>query len=171
MEPKDLYFQLVEDVTADPPAYFIITPKKYYDAEGCLSDESGFTEGVLPENFYELAESMFEFEGTPQLGRDILLNLGVTEINFGFNNPVEPIKGGDEDYDEGQDYGDEDDEENTEDLDDLDELLKDDNKVIPKSFDYKNLSTDQLLRHKKVMVDNEDYMEAAKIQKELDSRQ
>jgi len=53
----------------------------------------------------------------------------------------------------------------------LDELLKDDNKVIPKSFDYANLSTDQLLRHKKVMVDNEDYMEAAKIQKELDSRQ
>ena len=165
MEPKELYFQLVEDVTADPPAYFIITPKQYYDAEGCLSDESGFTEGVLPENFYELAESMFEFDGNPQLGRDILLNLGVTEINFGFNNPVEPVQGGDDDYDEGQDYHEEDEE------NDLDELLKDDNKVIKKSFDYANLSTDQLLRHKKVMVDNEDYMEAAKIQKELDSRQ
>jgi hypothetical protein len=164
MEPKELYFQLVEDVTADPPAYFIITPKQYYDAEGCLSDESGFTEGVLPENFYELAESMFEFDGNPQLGRDILLNLGVTEINFGFNNPVEPVQGGDDDYDEGQDYHEEDEE------NDLDELLKDDNKVIKKSFDYANLSTDQLLRHKKVMVDNEDYMEAAKIQKELDSR-
>ena len=165
MEPKELYFQLVEDVTADPPAYFIITPKQYYDAEGCLSDESGFTEGVLPENFYELAESMFEFDGNPQLGRDILLNLGVTEINFGFNNPVEPVQGGDDDYDEGQDYHEEDEE------NDLDELLKDDNKVIKKSFDYANLSTDQLMRHKKVMVDNEDYMEAAKIQKELDSRE
>jgi len=167
MEPKDLYFQLVEDVTADPPAYFIITPKKYYDAEGCLSDESGFTEGVLPD-FHELAESMFEFDGTPQLGRDILLNLGVTEINFGLNNSVEPIQvDEDEDYDEGQDYR----EEEEEDENDLDELLKDDNKVIPKSFDYANLSTDQLMRHKKVMVDNEDYMEAAKIQKELDSRE
>jgi len=166
MEPKDLYFQLVEDVTSDPPSYFIITPKQYYDAEGCLSDESGFTEGVLPENFYELTESMFEFDGNPKLGRDILLNLGLAEINFGFNNPVESVKGGD---DEAEDF--EDDEENTEDLDDLDELLKNDNKTIPKSFDYANLPTNQLLRHKKVMVDNEDYMEAAKIQKELDSRQ
>jgi hypothetical protein len=166
MEPKDLYFQLVEDVTADPPAYFIITPKKYYDAEGCLSDESGFTEGVLPENFYELAESMFEFDGTPQLGRDILINLGVTEINFGFNNPVEPVQGGDDDYDEGQEYNGEEDEEGE---DELDKLLN--NGASPvNNFDYKNLSTDQLLRHKKVMVDNEDYMEAAKIQKELDSR-
>jgi len=164
MEPKDLYFQLVEDVTSDPSAYFLITPKKVYDAEGCLSDESGFAEGVIPESFGELAESMFEFDGTPQLGRDILLNLGVTEINFGFNNAVEPIQGGDEGL---EDF--ENDDENTEDLDDLDELLKDDN-IVSKNFDYANLSTDQLLRHKKVMVDNEDYMEAAKIQKELDSR-
>lgn len=167
MEPKELYFQLVEDVTADPPAYFIITPKQYYDAEGCLSDESGFTEGVLPENFYELAESMFEFDGTPQLGRDILLNLGVTEINFGFNNPVEPVRGGDD-----EDYGDDDGggEVNNQDLDDLDNLLNNGASQV-NNFDYANLSTDKLLRHKKVMVNNEDYLEAAKIQKELDSRQ
>lgn len=164
MEPKDFYFQLVENTTEDPPSYFIITPKKFYDTEGCLSDESGFTEGVLPENFYELAESMFEFDGNPKLGRDILLNLGVTEINFGFNNPVEPVQGGDAEYEDFEDG-----EGNTEDLDDLDSLLN--NGATPvNNFDYKNLSTDQLLRHIKVMVNNEDYLEAAKIQKELDSR-
>ncbi|HUU88966.1 MAG TPA: hypothetical protein VMX17_14620 [Candidatus Glassbacteria bacterium] len=164
MEPKDFYFQLVEDVNSDPPAYFLITSKKYYDTEGCISDESGVADEVLPQGFGELMESHYEFDGTPQLGRDILLNIGMTEINFGLA-AGEPVReGGDEEYDEGQDYGDEEDDEQ-----DLDALLNN-GEVSMKSFDYKNLSTDQLIRHRKVMVNNEDYMEAAKIQKELDSR-
>jgi hypothetical protein len=162
MEPKDFYFQLVNDRGDD---FFFITPKEYYDREGCLPDDSRMTDRVLPQGFEKTQESIYEFDGNPKLGRDILINLGMVEINFGLT-PGEPVRDEDEGYDEGQDYH----KEEEEDENDLDELLKDDSKVKPKSFDYANLSTDQLLRHKKVMVDNEDYMEAAKIQKELDSR-
>ena len=162
MEPKDFYFQLVHDRGDD---FFFITPKEYYDREGCLPDDSRMTDGFLPQGFGKTQESIYEFEGNPKLGRDILLNLGMVEINFGLT-PGEPVREGDDDYDEGQEYNGEEDEEGE---DELDKLLN--NGASPvNNFDYKNLSTDQLLRHKKVMVDNEDYMEAAKIQKELDSR-
>lgn len=166
MEPKDFYFQLVEDAVEEPSAVFLITPKKYYDKEGCISDESGVADEVLPEGFGELMESHYEFDGNPKIGRDILINIGMTEINFGLT-PGEPSA----EPDDEEGYDDEDDEDNTEDLDDLDELLKDDNKIVPKSFDYANLSTDQLMRHKKMMISTEDYLEAAKIQNELNSRE
>src|ERR1035437_6713907 len=159
MEPKDFYFQLELAPQENPPAAFLITLKKYYDAEGVLSDESGIADEILPEGFGELMESTYEFDGNPQTGREILLNLGMIEIDFGFGQGEIP----NEHHDEGE-------EQNEEDEEDLDALLGQDNPIKNSSFDYKNLSTDKLLRHKKVMVDNEDYMEAAKIQKELDSR-
>jgi hypothetical protein len=55
---------------------------------------------------------------------------------------------------------------------DLDELLSEATikKETTSGFDYTGMSTAALLRHKKVMLDTESYMEVSKIQKELDSR-
>lgn len=161
MEPKDFYFQLVIEPTLDPPAYFLITLKSYYDTEGCLQDESGIADEILPEGFGEMAESCYSFNGNPQTGREMLLGLGLIEINFGLGQGEVPTEHNDEDE---EDYEDEEDEQ------DIDTLLEQGSPIKNSSFDYKNLSTDQLLRHRKVMVNNEDYNEAAKIQKELDSR-
>src|ERR1035437_2804712 len=169
MEPKDFYFQLVLAPQENPPAAFLITLKKYYDAEGVLSDESSIADEIdeiLPEGFGELMESTYEFDGNPQTGREILLNLGMIEIDFGFGQGEIP----NEHHDEGEEQNEENEEQDEENEEDLDYLLGKDELIKNSSFDYKNLSTDKLLRHKKVMVDNEDYMEAAKIQKELDSR-
>jgi hypothetical protein len=158
MEPKDFYFQLVHQASG---SFFLITPKTVYDLDVCLSDESGVADEILPDGFYELTESTYEFDGDLERGRQLLIGLGLKEIDFGFNNPVEPVQGGDEDYDE--EYREEDEE-------DLDELLKGDPLDKAKTFDLPNISTDKLLRHHKMMVLTESFEEAAKIRDELHSR-
>jgi hypothetical protein len=153
MEAKDFYFELCRQVSG---YFFLITPKAYYDREGVLSDEPGVADTVLPKGFYELTKSTYEYEGTSEVGRQILLDLGMKEISFGLQ-PGEPSnKGSDEEYLEP-------------DQDEIDILLEEmDNEPHP--FDYKNVSTDKLLRHLKMMVDTDSFEEAAKIRDELQSR-
>jgi hypothetical protein len=163
MEAKDFYFQVSKG--PDGEDFFYITPKEYYDREGGLSDESGVADEVLPEGFGETMESIYEYEGNSQVGRQILLSLGMKEINFGLDEGEPSVQ---RDDDEGYFYNGERIEE--EEYDELKELLKD-NSDEPHPFDYKNVSTDMLIRHKKMMVETEAYEEAAKIQEELNSRQ
>ncbi len=161
MEPKDFYFQLIKDPTRKPADCFLITPRYHYDLEGCLSEESEVAKSVLPDGFLELSYSMYVYNGDATIGRQILLNLEMKEIDFGLN-PGEPSTSNSDSMD--NNYHEEETDE-----DDLDYLLQNDEPQV-NSFDYINLSTDQLMRHQKVMLNTEDYMEAAKIQKELDSR-
>jgi hypothetical protein len=154
MEPKDFYFELCRQVSG---YFFLVTPKSYYDIEGCLSDKPGVAKEILPEGFYELKESTYQYEGTSETGRKILLDLGLKEISFGLQSG-EPSRQSDEDYDD--DFQEEEDE--------LDMLLKDNEEPHP--FDYKNISTDKLIRHRKIMIETEAFEEAAKIRDELISR-
>ncbi|HEY4755762.1 MAG TPA: hypothetical protein VIH28_06895 [Ignavibacteriaceae bacterium] len=159
MKASDFYFQLSNN---DGDYFFLITPRTYYDSQGCLSDESGIADGILPEGFSELAESTYEYNKEPQLGRQILIDIGMKEINFGLQ-PGEPSKDGSE---EDEYYDDEDPEDNE--IDNL--LYRDTDQLQINAFDYKNISTDKLIRHMNIMVSTEAFEEAAKIKKELDSR-
>ena len=151
MEAKDFYFELSRKVSGN---IFLITPKTYYDKEGCLSDESGIADAVVPKGFYELTESIYEYEGTPEQGRELLISLGMKEINFGLE-PGEPSAESSDDMEFVEE-------------DELDILLNNGNE--PQPFDYKNISTDKLIRHLNVMVSTDAYEEAAKIRDELKSR-
>lgn len=164
MEGKDFYFQLVKEESGEE--YFLITSCEYYDKEGCLDDDSGVPDNILPEGFGEMAEAMYEYDGSANKGREILLSIGMKEINFGFEKG-EPSASGD-DYREEENEMEDEEGEIAERYDDLDTLLNDKNE--PNPFDYKNVSTDKLLRHRKVMVSTEAYEEAAKIRDELISR-
>ncbi len=157
MEAKDFYFEVLRQVSGTT---YLITPKLLYDTEGVLSDESGVADEVLPKGFYELTKSTYQFEGTAEDGRQILLDIGMKEISFGFQ-PGEPSVNSSND--EGF-PGEEVDEEVE---DELDILLKD---VEPDAFDYKNISTDKLMRHLSIMISTDAFEEAAKIRDELTSR-
>lgn len=52
---------------------FLITPKEFFDAEGCLDDRhfEAYTDDI-PEGFHSLMESTFEFRGNPDEGEKIL---------------------------------------------------------------------------------------------------
>ena len=54
-----------------PTTVFAITPKEFFDAEGCLSDEH-FDEDEIPKGFFNLMESTFEFNGTRAEGEVLL---------------------------------------------------------------------------------------------------
>ena len=167
MEAKDFYFELSNCRTTsdiEDQWVFAITPKAYYDAEGCLSDEEGVAEGILPDGFEEVAESQYEYHGDPQQGRQLLLSLGMKEISFGLAPGEKSSEANDEEYAEDEDM-----EEEGTDEDELDEMLKEHN-CEPNPFDYKNVSTDKLLRHMSIMLSTDAFEEAAKIRDELIGR-
>lgn len=156
---SDFYFQLSHN--QEEEHFFLIVLRSFYDKEGCLSDESGVADEILPPGFGEACESTYEYDGNPELGRQLLLNLGMKEINFGFGAGEKSQTPDDQEYNE----------ENPED-DEIDTLLyRDTSQLQINPFDYKNVSTDKLLRHLNVMISTEAYEEAAKIQTELNSRQ
>jgi hypothetical protein len=274
MEGRDFYYQMMTN--DDKSVVFLITPKKFYDTEGCLIDVAGAANEILPRGFTEMQPSFFRYNGNNvAIGKEMLQTIGMIEINFGLTS-VKPNKSREheadlEDNDEDEEHFEEgpanvnhgprveedpyeDDEEVDEDDDDeeeepepeddeedfdnehedeehlpppngerpviiprlgnlnlgpgafnnanqpannpppppananvpsrplpvvnetsndLDELLSDasiQKKETNSGFDYSGMATDALLRHRKVMIDTESYMEAAKIQAELDSR-
>lgn len=156
MQAKDFYFQLVRQMSGN---FFLITPISLYDIDGILSDESGVADEVLPEGFYELTESTYEYQGTPETGRQLLIDIGMKEINFGFQ-PGEPSLQSDNEVLM---------EDDVEDDNEIDNLLYY-NTDEQHSFDYNNISTDKLIRHLNVMISTEAFEEAAKIKIELNSR-
>jgi hypothetical protein len=50
---------------------FAITPKEHFDSEGTLLDE-GLDEADVPDGFYELGESTYEFDGDLEDARAVL---------------------------------------------------------------------------------------------------
>ena len=64
------YWQYIEQEDV-PTTVFAITPKEFFDVEGCLSDEH-FDEDGIPKGFSNLMESQFEFDGTRKEGEAIL---------------------------------------------------------------------------------------------------
>lgn len=181
MQGKDFYFQMQ---TNQDGTFFLITPKRFYDSEGCLCDESGVADEAVPPGFTESSESTYEFDGAAPIGRQRLLEFGFVEIDFGFGQE-EPREESDDDYheDEEEDNGDDRPSyyplpgQNPQRLpatDDLDHLLGQPEAREPAKkheLDYSQMETSELLRHLNVMVRTESYREAAKIKTELDSRQ
>jgi hypothetical protein len=81
LKPDDYYFQLDSIIACGTNGdhYFNITPKGYFDLTGALSNLSGIADHVVPDKFYELQESVYEYDGNPQVGRQLLLNAGFIE--------------------------------------------------------------------------------------------
>jgi len=71
----EFYWQYCEQEDIPRPC-FTITPKKYFDATGALSDRGygseDFPEGFLPEGFVESQESEYEFNGTREEAEALL---------------------------------------------------------------------------------------------------
>jgi hypothetical protein len=63
MEGKEFYYQVMND--SDGKAVFLITPKAFYDTEGCLFDSMGAVNEILPRGFQEYKPSYFSFPGDP----------------------------------------------------------------------------------------------------------
>lgn len=164
MEARDFYFELVHKASG---SFFLVTTKKYYDAEGVLSDESGVADKVLSADFLEIKASTYEYAGNIEIGRQILLDLGMTEISFGLQQGEPSAKSNDDDYEPGEEDFDDDGDEIIRE-NDIDSLLYSVDKQD--EFDYKNLSTDKLMRHLNVMVSTDAFEEAAKIRDEINSR-
>lgn len=168
MKASDFYFQLSKN---GDEHFFLITPKAFYDTEGCLSDESGIADEILPVGFGEACESTYEYDGDPDLGRQHLLNIGMKEIDFQFQAGEKSEASNDSEHGEYEEQETEDDNEDPED-NEIDNLLyrTPKEREMANPFDYKNVSTDKLLRHLNVMISTEAFEEAAKIQAELNSR-
>lgn len=60
---------------------FHITTKKCFDEEGCCSDWhlTGELQGLLPAGFTEVSEGVFTYDGSPDEGRQQLLDRGMVE--------------------------------------------------------------------------------------------
>jgi hypothetical protein len=65
----------------EDPAAFWIVEQQFYDDTGELDTDSETLEDDLPEGFYRLAESVFEYKGTAEEGRALLLAAGFIEKN------------------------------------------------------------------------------------------
>ena len=68
------YYFAVEDSTA-----FWIVEQQFWDLTQELDTDSETLEDDLPEGFYRLAESVYEYDGDPTQGRDRLLAAGFIE--------------------------------------------------------------------------------------------
>ena len=167
MKAEDFYFQLIHCPQTEPDYVFLVTPRLYYDSEGCLSDEGGIADEVMPNGFGELMESHYEYNGNAQVGRQILLDAGFVEIDFGFNNPVLPNQPGDDEEDYHEEEANEEDYSNEKYEQDIDYLLK---HGESKPLSYKDASNEKLLRHLKIMLMSDSFEDAAKIRDELLSR-
>ena len=81
-DPKDYYFRMDLNVGGIDGPYFSITPKSYFDLEGCLlDDELGIDSLLYSNKFYCMTDSAYEYDGDPNTGRNVLLSLGLIENN------------------------------------------------------------------------------------------
>lgn len=82
--PADFYFWAESPNAAmfgTTGAVFSITPKAYFDKFNCLSDKSNVCT-CLPIGFFELMESCYEFVDGSAKGRELLLSLGMVELDM-----------------------------------------------------------------------------------------
>jgi hypothetical protein len=80
MQPKDYYFAV--DHEHDGTFTFFFTSIAYWDKNLCLNDIGNDPEEeLLPKGFYELLESVYEYDGEPEEGRAKLLEMGFIQNN------------------------------------------------------------------------------------------
>ena len=79
--PSDYYFKMDNDPNSVPPDFFLITPKVFWDANKFLysGDQAAIRTVLGNNNFYEMEESMFEYQGLASAGRSLLISLGFVE--------------------------------------------------------------------------------------------
>lgn len=80
-----LYFWY-DAVTEPTMPFFLITSQKFFDKNGYL-DDSGKEEKHVPEGFFSLQDSTYEYDGDPEEGKKKLLAAGHIEKNM-LNSPV-----------------------------------------------------------------------------------
>lgn len=74
------YFALERDPSEDAHGCFYVATKEFWDERGHLDDQHISADIRLPDDFNEVMESVFAFEGgTPEEGRKTLLVAGLTE--------------------------------------------------------------------------------------------
>ena len=84
-KPSDFYFAV--DRAKDPQDEWdidtiVITTKAYYDKTGYWCDNDRMKIGtVLPNGFCDIMESVYEYDGNIEEGRQVLLNAGFIENN------------------------------------------------------------------------------------------
>ena len=74
------YFAIETTVEPDSGAFWIVE-QQFYDETHELDTDSDTLEDDLPEGFYRLAESVYEYKSTAAEGRDKLLAAGFIEKN------------------------------------------------------------------------------------------
>jgi len=76
---KACFFALECDPAADAYGKFYVATQSFWNANGHLDDSHITKEACLPNGFNEVMESVFEFDGPPDKGKDALLAAGLTE--------------------------------------------------------------------------------------------
>ena len=71
---NDTYYYQVDDEGFS----IAIVSKTFWDKNGCLDDQ-GIPDDVMPPGFYELSESIFEYEGDPDDAKNALNEAGFVE--------------------------------------------------------------------------------------------
>lgn len=71
--PDELYFAMSDE------GWFLITPKEFWDAHGHMYDQHIECEQLEHAGFYDLDECSWEYDGDPERGREVLLQLGLEE--------------------------------------------------------------------------------------------
>lgn len=87
MKASDFYFCTLPDYNeefGDPDffgdiSFFAIVSKKFFDREQCWDDRSCWFHKILPDRFYESAESLFETDLPKEEARQALLDAGFIE--------------------------------------------------------------------------------------------
>jgi len=77
-EPQECYFAVVEPNMEDyPPVLIFISDKETWDKNKYTGDVK-FEDGILPEEFVEWVESVYESNSTSQEIKEALLKVGFT---------------------------------------------------------------------------------------------
>ena len=69
------YYQIGDNNGLD---YVLVVSKSYWEENGCLDDQHQGT-GIMPPGFYEMCESMFEYDGSMDQARQVLNAAGFIE--------------------------------------------------------------------------------------------
>ena len=87
-KPSDFYFAVNkfmdfcagEDEDArDGYTYIAIVPKVYFNKENCMWDQSMYLDHILPDDFNEAMESIWECERSIEDARKVLIEMGFEE--------------------------------------------------------------------------------------------
>lgn len=80
-KPSDFYFHVMEDIQemSFGATIIAIVPKLYFHKEKCMWDQSMFLNHILPSDFNESMESIWDSDRSVDEIRSELLNLGFEE--------------------------------------------------------------------------------------------